>query len=116
MKGIELRNFLYLNKVSQDDAAQLVGVKRQTVNNWCRMDELKGRILTKAKFLIGHYSAEKNQNFAKNNANDGVVNSNGNFVGSESVRLDDDIIRGLIASIQSLTHAIEKLTDKLCDL
>ncbi len=109
MKGIELRNFLYLNKVSQDDAAQLVGVKRQTVNNWCRMDELKGRILTKAKFIIGHYSAEINQNFAKNNAN-------GNFVGSESVRLDDDIIRGLIASIQSLTHAIEKLTDKLCDL
>lgn len=35
---------------------------------------------------------------------------------SDSTKLDDDITRGLIASIQSLTHAIEKLTDKLCDL
>lgn len=35
---------------------------------------------------------------------------------SDSTRLDDDITRGLIDSIQSLTHAIKKLTDKLCDL
>jgi transcriptional regulator with XRE-family HTH domain len=102
MKGLELRNFLYLNKISQDDAAQFLGVKRQTVNNWCRMDELEGRILTKAKLLIGHYSAEKNAEFANST--------------SPGAKLDDEIIRGLITSIQSLTHAIDKLTDKLCNL
>ena len=52
MKGIDLRNFLYLNKISQDDAAQLIGVKRQTINNWCLKDELTGKILTKAKETI----------------------------------------------------------------
>lgn len=116
MKGIELRNFLYLNNVTQDEAAQLIGVKRQTINNWCRMDELKGNILTKAKFIIGHYSAEKNPNFANSIANGAGDNINGSSPGLLSPRLDDNIIRGLIASIQSLTHAIEKLTDKLCDL
>ena len=80
MKGIDLRNFLYLNKISQDDAAQLIGVKRQTINNWCTKDELKGRTLTKAKFIIEHFSAKKSQNSANSTIiGDGNIANNGDI-------------------------------------
>ena len=80
MKGIDLRNFLFLNKISQDDAAKLIGVKRQTINNWCNRGELKGNILTKAKFIIEHYSAEKLQNSSINNENGVVINGDAHGV------------------------------------
>lgn len=38
-----------------------------------------------------------------------------NYTGPNQSRYDDEIIRGLISSIQSLTHSIDKLTDKLCN-
>lgn len=60
-------------------------------------------------------SSIKNQNSVVSPAHVGDKFTD-DLVSSVSKGLDDDISRGLIASIQSLTHAIEKLTDKLCDL
>lgn len=80
MKGIDLRNFLYLNKISQDDAAKLIGVKRQTINNWCLKDELDGRILTKAKYIIEYYSAQNPSKSAISNESGVVINGNAHAV------------------------------------
>ena len=74
MKGIELRNFLYLNKISQDDAAKFIGVKRQTINNWCNKDLLTGQILTKAKSIIEHFSAQNLTKTSISNENGVVIN------------------------------------------
>jgi len=80
MKGIELRNFLFLNKISQDDAANFIGVKRQTINNWCNKDILSGQILTKAKLIIEHYSSKNLQNSSISNKNGIVINGNAHGV------------------------------------
>jgi len=80
MKGIDLRNFLYLNRISQDDAAQLIGVKRQTINNWCLKDELTGKILTKAKYIVEYYSAQKASKSAISNESGVVINGDASGV------------------------------------
>lgn len=36
MSNIELRVFLVINKLRQEDFAKLVGYSRQAVSNWCR--------------------------------------------------------------------------------
>ena len=72
MSGKDLRNFLYLNGISQDEAAKLLGVKRQTLNNWCNKEDLKGNILTKAKFIIDHFSAK----ISETNISGVVINGN----------------------------------------
>ncbi|MBR4488162.1 MAG: helix-turn-helix domain-containing protein [Bacteroidales bacterium] len=72
MSGKDLRNFLYLNGISQDEAAKLLGVKRQTINNWCNKEDLKGNILTKAKFIIDHFSAK----ISETNISGVVINGN----------------------------------------
>ena len=112
MKGIELRNFLFLNKISQDDAAKLLGVKRQTINNWCNKDELTGQILTKAKFVIEHFSAEKNQNPPKNTfvgngniANSGDINNSGNIDLRQYYSDSPDVLR---AQIEVLDERIKE--------
>ena len=112
MKGIELRNFLFLNKISQDDAAKLLGVKRQTINNWCNKDELTGQILTKAKFIIEHFSAEKNQNSPKttivgngNIANNGDINNSGNIDLRQYYSDSPDVLR---AQIEVLDERIKE--------
>ena len=35
MSIIELRNFLFLHKLSQEDFAKMIGVSRQTVSYYC---------------------------------------------------------------------------------
>ena len=76
MKGIELRNFLYLNKINQEEAAKLVGVRRQTINNWCNKDFLTGDVLTKVKLIIEHFSVENLPKTSINNENGVVINGN----------------------------------------
>lgn len=36
MSSIDLRVFLVINNLRQQDLADLLGVTRQTVSNWCR--------------------------------------------------------------------------------
>lgn len=80
MKGIELRNFLYMNRISQDEVAKYLGVKRQTINNWCNKDVLTGKILTKAKQVIEHFSAIKPDKIATFNDSGLVINGDSNDV------------------------------------
>ncbi len=39
MNGIELKKLLKLNYLSQEDAAELFNVKRETVNRWCSSEK-----------------------------------------------------------------------------
>ena len=80
MKGIELRNFLYLNKINQEEAAKLVGVRRQTINNWCNKDLLTGDVLTKVKLIIEHFSEENMPKNSISNQNGVVINGGANDV------------------------------------
>ena len=78
MSGKDFENFLYLNGISQKKAAELIGVKRQTINNWCNKSELEGNILTKAKYIIDYFSSKTAENNSISNKNGIVVNGNGN--------------------------------------
>ena len=135
MKGIELRNFLYLNKISQDEAAKLIGVKRQTINNWCLKDELDGKILTKAKYIVDYFSAQKDRNSAISNESGVVINGDANDVDinndhrqfysdspdvlraqvdalEERIREKDAQIREKDAQIKDLHEIIKQLSKK----
>lgn len=35
MSSIELRNFLFINKITQEQFGKIFGVSRQSVNAWC---------------------------------------------------------------------------------
>lgn len=35
MSSIELRNFLFLHRIKQEEFGIMVGVSRQSVNSWC---------------------------------------------------------------------------------
>lgn len=98
MKGIDLRNFLYLNKISQDDAAKLIGVKRQTINNWCNKDLLTGQILTKAKFIVEHFSAQNTSNSSISNKNGVVINGDAHSVdiNNDARQLPDELMEYMI--------------------
>ena len=55
------------------------------------------------------------RNSAENTANIACNDAKEDFAGPEKSKYDDEIIHGLITSIQSLTRSIDKLTDKLCN-
>ena len=108
MKGIDLRNFLYLNKISQDDAAKLIGVKRQTINNWCNKDLLTGQILTKAKFIIEHFSAQNTSNSSISNKNGVVINGD-----AHSVDINNDARQFYSDSPDVLRAQIDVLDERI---
>lgn len=111
----EIKSYLGFSKDA--DFARFLGISPQTLSSWHRRNMYDIDILyakcvdINPEYLISgrgdmlRKSPTRIQNFAHSPACE-----------SDSTRLDDDITRGLIDSIQSLTHAIEKLTDKLCDL
>lgn len=47
MKGSELKQLLRTENITQDAAAELLGVSRQTVNTWCKQDVLDEDIVEK---------------------------------------------------------------------
>lgn len=112
---------------SDADFASFLGISPQTLSSWrsrnmYNIDILYAKCVDiNPEFLISgrgellRKSSIKNQNSVVSPAHFGDKLTD-DSVSSVPKGLDDDITRGLIASIQSLTHAIEKLTDKLCDL
>lgn len=112
---------------SDADFARFLGISPQTLSSWrsrnmydidilyAKCVDINPEFLISGRGEILRKSSIKNQNSVVSPAHVGDKLTD-DFDPSVSPRLDDDITRGLIASIQSLTHAIEKLTDKLCDL
>ena len=102
----EIKSYLGLN--ADADFARFLGISPQTLSSWRRRNMYDIDILyAKCVDINPEYLISGRGDMLRKSSN-----NNQNTVN----RLDDDITRGLIASIQSLTHAIEKLTDKLCDL
>ncbi|MCR4872403.1 MAG: helix-turn-helix domain-containing protein [Bacteroidales bacterium] len=122
LTDLQVEKILDILKESELTAYRIykdTGITQATIGNY-----RNGKTIpTQANALIlkryfGIDFADKQGNLSEN-SNSAVYGDNvttDNSFCPESPRLDDDITRGLIASIQSLTHAIEKLTDKLCDL
>lgn len=119
---IKSRLLLFLENqgITKTDFSKKTGISYSNIKGSAQKSELGGEQISKILevftelnpewLLLGigemlRKSPTRIQNFAHSPACE-----------SDSIRLDDDITRGLIDSIQSLTHAIEKLTDKLCDL
>jgi len=112
---------------SDADFARFLGISPQTLSSWhsrnmynidilyAKCVDINPEFLISGRGDILRKSSIKNQNSVVSPAHVGDKLTD-DLVSSVSKGLDDDITRGLIASIQSLTHAIEKLTDKLCDL
>jgi len=135
MRGKEFKDLLYLNEISQDEAANLIGVTRQTINVWCNKSELKGKILTKAKFILEHFNAKNISDFSKSNINgqqiiatynSGSINADNRQYYSDSqdvLRAQIDLLDARIkekdaqikekdAQISRLMGIIEKMGDK----
>ena len=122
----EIKSYLGFSKDA--DFARFLGISPQTLSSWHRRNMYDIDILyakcvdINPEYLISgrgdmlRKSPTKSQNYTHSPACDIGDNSSRDYIVPDSIRLDDDITRGLIDSIQSLTHAIEKLTDKLCDL
>lgn len=112
---------------SDADFARFLGISPQTLSSWrsrnmydidilyAKCVDINPEFLISGRGELLRKSSIKNQNsvVCPLHLGDKLTDD---FVSSVSKGLDNDITRGLIASIQSLTHAIEKLTDKLCDL
>ena len=122
LTDLQIEKILEILKESEITSYRIskdTGITQATLGNY-----RNGKTIpTQANALIlkryfGINFADKQGNFSENS--DSALHENihttDDHVSLDSLRLDDDITRGLIASIQSLTHAIEKLTDKLCDL
>lgn len=54
MKGVDLKTYLRVNNITQEGASETLGVSRQTVNTWCKLDELDEDTISKIerKFKI----------------------------------------------------------------
>ena len=112
--------FLDYKGIKRTDFSKQTGISYSNVKGNAQKSELGGEQISK----ILETFPELNPEWFLLGIGEMLRNSSAriqNFVHSsdcsqDSTRLDDDITRGLIASIQSLTHAIEKLTDKLCNL
>lgn len=122
LTDLQIEKILEILKESEITSYRIskdTGITQATLGNY-----RNGKTIpTQANALIlkryfGINFADKQGNFSENS--DSALHENidttDDHVRLDSTRLDDDITRGLIASIQSLTHAIEKLTDKLCNL
>lgn len=119
---IKSRLLLFLENqgITKTDFSKKTGISYSNIKGSAQKSELGGEQISKILEVFSELNPEwlllgigemlrksptRIQNFAHSPACE-----------SDSTRLDDDITRGLIDSIQSLTNAIEKLTDKLCDL
>lgn len=77
MNGKDLKRLIKINGLIQEDAAKLFGVSRQTINVWCKMEELPDKIV---KLVNKHFSSKNSENISiTGNQN---VNVNGDNVNS----------------------------------
>ena len=80
MNGIELKKLLKLNYLSQEEAAELFNVKRETVNRWCKSEE---DLPEKTHKLVMSKLRIKDPNFS-------LFNEKGvQFVGSNTGSIDN---------------------------
>jgi phage repressor protein C with HTH and peptisase S24 domain len=49
MKGSDFKSYLRIQNITQDKAAETLGVSRQTINTWCKTDSLDIDIINKIK-------------------------------------------------------------------
>lgn len=131
MTGKELKKYLILHDLEQEDAAKIVGVTRQTINSWCQKDNLGEKILLQVKKMFDEYGAP----FAQISSNSGSVilsgnNSTGNIDNRQYYSDSPDVLRAQIdllderikekdaqikekdAQIARLLSIVEKLGDK----
>ena len=97
MTGKELKKYLILHDLEQEDAAKIVGVTRQTINSWCQKDNLGEKILLQVKVLFDKYGAP----FAPISSNSGSVilsgnNSTGNIDNRQYYSDSPDVLRSQI--------------------
>ena len=123
MTGKELKKYLILHDLEQEDAAKIVGVTRQTINSWCQKDILGEKILLQVKMLFDKYGAP----LAPISSNSGSVilsgnNSTGNIDNRQYYSDSPDVLRAQIdilderikekdAQISRLMGIIEKLVN-----
>ena len=129
MNGIELKKLLKLNYLSQEEAAELFNVKRETVNRWCKSEK---SLSEKTHNLVMSKLRIKDPNFSLNNGNgvQFVGNNNGNIDNrhyssdspdvlraqidllDERIREKDAQIREKDAQIKDLHEIIKQLSQK----
>lgn len=97
MTGKELKKYLILHDLEQEDAAKIVGVTRQTINSWCQKDNLGEKILLQVKLLFDKYGAPS----ASISSNSGSVilsgiNSTGDIDNRQYYSDSPDVLRSQI--------------------
>ena len=104
MNGKELKKLLKLNYLSQEDAAELFNVKRETVNRWCKSEK---DLPEKTHNLVMSKLRIKDPNFSLNNGNgvQFVGQNNGNIDNRQYNSDSPDVLR---ATIELLDERIKE--------
>lgn len=122
LTDLQIKKILEILKESELTAYRIekdTGITQATVGNYRNGKTIPTQanaLILKRYFGIDFADKQGNLSEKSDSSLHGDNVANNDSIYPESSKLSDDITRGLIASIQSLTHAIEKLTDKLCDL
>ena len=122
LTDLQIKKILEILKESELTAYRIekdTGITQATVGNYRNGKTIPTQanaLILKRYFGIDFADEQGNLSEKSDSSLHGDNVANNDSIYPESSKLSDDITRGLIASIQSLTHAIEKLTDKLCDL
>jgi predicted DNA-binding protein (UPF0251 family) len=113
MKGKEFKKLLKINDLTQGKAGKLLNVSRQTVNGWCKLDELDEDALQKVKsvFQVGDIS---NSIVVGSNVNNsgGTIQSTMPEIAAEREKNHLDIIKKQQEQIDKLIEVISQLSAK----
>ena len=130
MNGLELKKLLKLNMLTQQEAADLFGIRRETLYRWCKSEEelpLKSQknITSKLRIKSMDYSEIHGGNFVNSGVvNESTIDQRQYFSDSpdvlrsqietldERIREKDAQIREKDAQIRELLKIISQLSEK----
>ena len=76
MKGKIFKKYLKINDFTQKKAAEMLNVTRETVNTWCKMEEIPDKISQKVKLCFPDFDTMGNHIQSKNYRNSTIGNNN----------------------------------------
>jgi len=76
MNGKNFKKFLKINDLTQENAGKILNVTRQTVNIWCKMEEIPAEILQKVKLHFPNFDIMESDMQSKNYQNLTIENNN----------------------------------------
>lgn len=106
MKGKELKKLIRDKELSQEKAAKLLNITRQTLNIWCKMEEIPDKILHKVKKTFDVEIKKINENSCEKNHLYDLIECQKSEISSlkETIQTQKDLISELKEKIETLKN------------